>query len=58
MDALSYSSVGMVVRPVEIRIILNGMPIQTFATIKASIAVPEEVSQSMFCEISPRLFRM
>ena len=48
MEALSYSSFGIVVRPVEIKIMLNGIPIHTFAQIKASIAVPGVVSHSIF----------
>lgn len=58
MEALSYSSEGMVVRPVEIRIMLKGMPIHTLATTTAIIAVPGEVSQSIFWPMSPRLLRM
>ena len=49
--ALSYSSWGMVVSPVDSRIVLNGIPIQTFAIMTTSMAVFELVSQSIFCEI-------
>ena len=58
MDALSYNSFGMVVSPVEMRIILNGIPIHTLAQIIANIAVFADVSQSIFLPIRPRLCRI
>jgi hypothetical protein len=58
MDALSYSSWGIVVSPVDSSIVLKGIPIQTFAIMTTSMAVFELVSQSMFCEIRCRDLRI
>ena len=43
---------------IDMRIILNGIPIHTLAQIIANIAVFADVSQSIFLPIRPRLCRI